>query len=311
MRSSVRRDGSFQNFYTESQVRNVLQEIGIRISNETSDDFLVLCPYHNNTHTPACEVNKTKGLFVCFSCGASGRLHEMVMHVDERGLVEAHRLIAKYKSDYDILELVENSLEPEPEQDFDETIIDKLHAGLLESDRGQKYWRTRGISKSTAVDFKLGYSAKRDMVITPVQDHLGKYVGFIGRSVQGKQFRNSDGMRKTSYVFNLHRVSGRQVVVVESSIDAMLLSQQGIDAVAIMGNSPSKRQIELLRRMSSGIIVVPDNDKAGAKMVHVVMEKIPEKFMGVNRIPGGKDIGDLSRSQLKTFAESIGNNQLI
>ena len=56
------------NIYTEDQIRRVLIGSGVNIETEFGNDFIIFCPYHNNSRTPAGEVAKDSGLFFCFGC---------------------------------------------------------------------------------------------------------------------------------------------------------------------------------------------------------------------------------------------------
>jgi DNA primase len=69
---------------------------------------------------------------------------------------------------------------------------------------------------------------------------------------------------QSGYVFNLDRQGwNRQcVIVVEGQFDAI-----AIDGVAIMTNEPNDAQIARLTGLGKEIIVVPDRDRPGAKML--------------------------------------------
>jgi len=60
------------------------------------------------------------------------------------------------------------------------------------------------------------------MVTIPVHSPDGIPVGFVGRSIEGKEFKNTPGLPKAKTLFNLHRVkTAGKVYVVESSFDAI------------------------------------------------------------------------------------------
>ena len=71
---------------------------------------------------------------------------------------------------------------------------------------------------------------------------MGKmFVGFVARSVEGKDFKNTPKLPKSKVLFNLHRAKiYDSVYVVESSFDAIRLDQCGIPAVATLGSNVSK-----------------------------------------------------------------------
>jgi hypothetical protein len=102
----------------------------------------------------------------------------------------------------------------------------------------------------------------RDRIIIPFYQD-GKVVGYTGRKVKpGNPKYLTDS--QSGYVFNLDRqVWNRQyVIVVEGQFDAI-----AIDGVAIMTNEPNDAQIARLTALNKEIIVVPDRDRPGAKML--------------------------------------------
>ena len=53
----------FNETYTEEQVERTLNGIGIDIVSQTESNFMIFCPFHNNSRTPAGTISKEKGLF--------------------------------------------------------------------------------------------------------------------------------------------------------------------------------------------------------------------------------------------------------
>ena len=66
--------------YSPSHMRAIVRQLGLQVVAETSNDFLCLCPFHGNRHTPSFSVSHQKGLYLCFnpSCNASGTIVELV-----------------------------------------------------------------------------------------------------------------------------------------------------------------------------------------------------------------------------------------
>jgi DNA primase len=160
--------------------------------------------------------------------------------------------------------------------------------------------------------FALGFSEKQDMVTVPVHAPDGMPVGFVGRSIEGKEFKNTPGLPKAKLLFNLHRVkSADRVYVVESSFDAIRLDQCGFPAVATLGSNVSNFQIDLLQKYFNNIIVIADNDEAGGNMKSRLLEKIGSKITVIQLNSKYKDIGDMSDEEIKnidiSFDKSIAN----
>jgi hypothetical protein len=106
-----------------------------------------------------------------------------------------------------------------------------------------------------------------DRVLIPFY-HDGKIVGYTGRKItEGKPKYLTDA--QPGYVFNLDaQTNDRQyTIVVEGQFDAI-----AIDGCAIMHNEPNDTQVMRLNALGREIIVVPDRDKAGAKMIKAAVD---------------------------------------
>ncbi len=289
--------------YSEDQVRRVLNGCGIDIESEMDNDFMIFCPYHNNFRTPAGEVSKTRGTFFCFSCQETKDLVELVMFVSNRTYFEAIRFITSKGKDTDIEQFVNKALVSIPEYiAFDELIIKRLNNQAIESPRAMSYYNGRRISKESVIKFGLGYSEKQDMVTIPVHSPDGLAVGFVGRSIEGKEFKNTPKLPKAKVLFNLHRVkTSSKVYVVESSFDAIRLDQVGLSAVATLGANVSNTQIDLLQKYFNDIVVIADNDEAGGNMKDRIIEKLRSRVSVIQLNKEYKDIGDMDDTAIKNL----------
>lgn len=292
------------NIYSEEQVKRVLAGSGISIESEVDSDFIIFCPFHGNHRTPAGEVDKSSGIFYCFSCHKACDLIELIMHTSARTYFEAARYIKSKETSVSIQDDIDNKLEKKPDfVEFDEFTVKRLNTAALESPRAIRYYQGRLITKESVKKFCLGFSEKQDMVTIPAHTPDGMCVGFIGRSIEGKAFKNTPGLPKSKILFNLHRVkTSRTVYVVESSFDAIRLDQCGMPAVATLGASVNGTQIDLLRKYFNDIIVIADNDEAGGNMKNKLVEKLGARVTVLQLEKQYKDIGDMDDESIKKLA---------
>ena len=103
-----------------------------------------------------------------------------------------------------------------------------------------------------------------DRVLIPFY-HLGKIVGYTARKITSgkpKYLTHS----QPGYVFNMDRqvedYDRQYVIVVEGQMDAI-----AIDGVAIMSNDVNSTQAARISALNRQVIVVPDRDRAGAKLL--------------------------------------------
>ena len=302
--------------YTKSDLRSILRSCGIEVISQSGDDFLCLCPFHHNTDSPAFAASYTKGLYICYNqyCNASGSILDLVMKLTNRNNFEAMRFIASNKmTEADRLEEeLKELLDDKPEfQEFPQSVQDKMHEDLIIHDvnASQAYFKMRKIYEEAWEHFGLGYSAKQELVTVPLHSPDGILVGVIGRSIEGKRFKNSPNLPRNKTMFNLHRAKreGGTIIIVESSFDAIRLWQAGFpNAIATLGGSISDTNIQNLNKYASTIILMVDNDGAGRALGKTIANKLKNKNVlwasynhDVVYPHGAKDVGDLTDEEIK------------
>jgi len=297
------------NTYTEDQIKRVLVGSGVTIESEVGSDFIIFCPYHNNTRTPAGEVSKESGLFFCFSCQQTAELQELIMKMTGRSYFESIRFIKSKEKETNIEDLVNKKLyKPKEFIQYDELLIKRLNNQALESPRALRYFEGRKITKKSMDKFSLGYSEKQDMVTIPVQSPDGMTIGFVARTVEGKEFKNTPGLPKSKILFNLHRVKqSNKIYVVESSFDAIRIDQVGLPAVATLGANVSSSQIELLKKYFNDVYIVSDNDDAGNTMANKLIDKLGGRSSIIKLDSIYKDIGDMLDSDIIELLQKSDN----
>jgi DNA primase len=289
------------NIYTQEQIKRVLVGAGVDIEAEFGNDYIIFCPYHNNNRTPAGEVAKDSGLFFCFGCQTTKNLEEFIMHMSGRTYFEAVRYIKSKETENDIEKLVNKTLVAPPEfVQYDELILKRLYNQLTVSDKAKNYLKYRKIEPTSWSKFSLGYSEKQDSVTVPMHSPDGMCLGFVARTIEGKDFKNTPGLPKGKILFNLHRVkSSGTVYVVESSFDAIRLDQIGFPAVATLGANVSNSQTRLLEKYFTNVVLIADNDEAGSIMKDKLIEKLGSLITVIRLDKNYKDIGDMEDAEIK------------
>jgi DNA primase len=295
--------------YTPEQIKRILAGSGINVESEVDSDYIIFCPFHNNHRSPAGEIDKRSGFFFCFSCQHVCDLTAFVMHTSSRTYFEAVRFIKSKETETDLSYQINQALVVKPDYTpYDELQIKRLNQQALDSPRALRYYSGRLINEASIRKFDLGYSEKQDMVTIPVASPEGVSVGFVGRSVEGKDFKNTPGLPKSKVLFNLHRVkASSKVYVVESSFDAIRLDQCGFPAVATLGANVSKIQTDLLQKYFNEIYVIADNDEAGGNMKDKLIERLGSRVSVIKLDKQYKDIGDMSDEAIKNLEESFDN----
>ena len=301
--------------YAPHQVKSVIKSCGINISHETNIEISFYCPFHNNTNSPSCSINKETGAWICFnpSCGENGTLVDIVKKILDKNDFQAIRYImADEFQTYDAFqETLENLFTDKPEfEEFSQDVLDKLYNELGSSNAARDYLKSRGITEDSMHYFKLGYSKNMNMVITPVHSPDGIPVGLVGRSIVDKTFKNSVNLPKNKTLFNIHRAKrvGDHVIIVESNFDAIRVYQAGFpNVVATLGGHISDDNIKLLNRYFNKITIMTDSDNAGRDLGKNICYKLRNKNLlwasyeyGKIYPHDAKDAGDMSDEEIKT-----------
>ena len=94
-------------------------------------------------------------------------------------------------------------------------------------------------------------------------------IGYTARGIYDNVKPKYHNSHEPNYVFNVDRQlkDAKFVVVVEGPFDAM-----AIDGVAICGNECSEIQADIIDSLGREVIVVPDADRAGAKLIDQAIE---------------------------------------
>ena len=296
--------------YTEEQIRRVLNGAGLDIEAEFGNDFIIYCPYHNNTRTPAGEVAKDSGLFFCFGCQTTKNLVELIMFTSNRSYFETVRYIKGKEQQSDIQTIVDKALYAPPDfVQYDELLIKRLNKQALDAPRAMNYFNGRRVTKESVIKFDLGYSEKQGSVTIPIHSPDGMCLGFVARTIEGKEFKNTPGLPKSKVLFNLHRVKSSSIVyVVESSFDAIRLDQVGFPAVATLGANVSVSQIRLLEKYFNNVVLIADNDEAGSIMKDKLVEKLGHLVTVISLDKKYKDIGDMDDDEIKKLEFQFDNS---
>ena len=301
--------------YAPSHVKEIVKSIGLNYFNEQNDQIAFYCPFHNNTHTPSCSINETSGAWICFnpSCGEFGSLTELVRRVLHINDFQALRFIlSKENAILDNFDSILNEvLEDKPEfEEFSKETLDRLHADLYGNKEAKDYLISRGINEESFDYFWLGYSNSIGMVTTPVHSPDGQPIGLVGRSVEGKAFKNSTNLPKSKTLFNIHRAKkiGDHVIIVESNFDAIRIHQAGFpNVVATLGGHMSQSNINLLNRYFNKIIIMTDSDIAGRELGMSIASRLKNKNILWASFDYGKiypheakDAGDMTDEEIKS-----------
>jgi DNA primase catalytic core len=167
----------------------------------------------------------------------------------------------------------------------------------------------------------------QDRVMLPICDARGRVVAFTGRLETepapdatfkpGKYLNSSDEVwNKGNHLYGLNLAEKairtlKFAYLVEGNLDVTQMHQRGLtNTVASGGTALTEAQIKLLKRYTSHVVVVPDNDSAGIKAMHKNSQALVAAGFRVEVLLPEKSKGDAKtdpdeflRTKLKTQPE--------
>ena len=96
-----------------------------------------------------------------------------------------------------------------------------------------------------------------------------KIVGYTARDITNNSSAKYITKSPKNFLFNTDRIKSKTkyLIVCEGIIDALAL-----DCIAITSNEASQEQIDYINQFKGEVIVCPDRDKAGQKLIHQAQE---------------------------------------
>ncbi len=231
--------------------------------------------------------------------------------------------------------------------DLNMRIAGTFHYLLLnssEAEKAREYLERRRISKEMIERFQLGYAPSDSSwlasflrkkgysdeilkksglfspnnfpypmfvsrLMFPVRSWQGKYIGFSGRDLTGRddvpKYKNTSDTPIYSKRHNLFGIyealetlkKGKDsAIIVEGNFDVISMHQAGLtSAVASLGTAFTEEQVKLLSRYVSRIDLMFDSDEAGQKSTDKAIALIHKAGLecSVHKLAGGKDASEI------------------
>lgn len=184
-------------------------------------------------------------------------------------------------------------------------------SSLLDHLHGQGFAPNLAFDAGLAKERRQGdgyYDAFRDRVVFPIRDTRGRVIGFGGRIIEGDgpKYLNSPETRlyeKSKVLYGLHAARRAiqqkdRVIVVEGYFDVLALQQAGFEeAVATCGTALTPEHLDIMRRLTSQVVLLQDSDEAGSRAAERALPLFLSAGLSPWRLmlPDAKDPDELIR----------------
>jgi|GEM_PF-2910033 len=270
----------------------------------------------NNDEKPSCGFFPDESSWHCFVCNMNGDIFLAAHLLEEKPKDGPQWVPQTLLYLADLLKVTVEFEEPTPEEKEKAQVYEVLkvaaelaHQGLKKSEAAMTYVKGRGW-ESVAGDFLLGYCSYDKLVeilsqkgyttdvmiragiihkemldrrlLFPIKDFHGRVVGFSSRWIkddESPKYINSSSSsvyQKSETLYNLYRISGDSVWVVEGLADVVSLYQKGIkNVVGLCGTSFTPDHVKILAKKGiKSIILCLDTDAAGSAAEDLIMGRL-------------------------------------
>lgn len=296
-------------------MEQVLAHYQVNWLRRKGDELRGRCPIHKGEGTDTFHVSVSKGAFHCFSCKKRGNVLDFVAAMEECGVRDAALKLVEYFS-VDGARGEASGGEGKREASLPRDPVEKpLAAELFNQpltfqlrgvDSTHPYLESRGIDRETAETFGVGYfpgkGSMAGRVVIPIQDEGGQLVAYAGRSIDETEpkYKLPAGFHKSAVLYNLHRVTAQEVIVVEGFFDCMRVWQSLHPfVVALMGNSLSPAQERLLVKQFRKVTLLLDGDEAGRSGSAEISQRLVRRvFVRIIDVPEGKQPDSMTAEEI-------------
>ncbi len=140
-------------------------------------------------------------------------------------------------------------------------------------------------------------------VVIPIHNERGELVAYAGRAIDGSEprYKLPAGFHKSLELFNLHRVTEAEVILVEGFFDCMKVWQSlNPFVVALMGSTMSQQQEQIITARFKRVTILLDGDEAGRKAADGIAARLIRKLhVRIIDLPDGKQPDQLSIEELQ------------
>lgn len=127
-------------------------------------NYFGVCPFHED-HSPSMSVSKEKGIYKCFSCGATGNVFKFVSDYENVSFPEAVRIVAE-KVGISLKNTIEIKKVPKNEKEYQIMNISCMfYQNNLQTDHGKaarEYLQERGLNEEMIKEFQIGLALDKN-----------------------------------------------------------------------------------------------------------------------------------------------------
>ena len=283
-------------------IGEVLRELGISYK-DMGGEAVARCPAHDDSH-PSWSCNLRTGAHHCFSCGFAGSLAGLASYVLDLPYPEAVLWVNARAGAARVTAWREDQALREVNFSPAYMKLSEASLALFTDPPGKEIW-ARNTTLDDCQDFGILWSPDTEDWIFPIRDPYNNELwGWQRKSARERRYRNYPaGVRKSETLFGLGSFAhGSTAILVESPVDCAVLATCGIrGGLASYGVQVSNKQLSLVHRLASDLVLALDNDHDGIRETDRIMHEynlLPVRAFDYGDC-GEKDVGRMALSDIR------------
>ena len=260
------------------------------------DNLPAFCPFHKEgkegrpslyVYIGSQSISRHVGMAFCHTCNKGWTLTGLL-----KDLKVGPQIVDTFKK---VLEeqAPKARVDPFRTLDFSVPILPEAILGVFEYI--PKALVAEGFNPELLKEYDIGFDRDRKRITFALRDHQGNLVGISGRTVRGEMPRykiyrsefyeisRNYEFKKGRILYGLDKFYPRRMY---TSIDMPVILCEGFkaclwcvqsgytDSVAMLGSFLSREQRTLLQRVTNKVVIFLDNDEAGRRATHQVIEQL-------------------------------------
>ena len=301
------------NSYSQDQIKNALENLGYKLSDK-GKEWRARPLYRDSDNDTSLSIKKEGGYWTDFARNVSGRLEDLI----EKTLNKPKGFAETWLKNEGFVKTIkkENEIREEMplhyEKFFDKSLLEKLYPDYA-------YWKRRGVSEETLIDFGGGVCRTGKMngrYVFPIFDENKNIRGFAGRSlyqnneVKWKLIGKRSEWRYPLFITKEEIENKKECYIVESIGDGLKLWDAGIKNFIITFGLNSLDHIcyTLVSLDPSKIIISFNNDivsgktsgagNSAARLFYKNLLTFFSKDQVSIKLPTKNDLGEMSKEEI-------------
>lgn len=176
-------------------------------------NFFGVCPFHED-HSPSMSVSREKGIFKCFSCGATGNVFKFVSDFENISFAQAVSKIAE-KIGMPLKGVFEVQKETPHKEEYKTMELASLFfQNNLQTARGveaTEYLKKRGLDEKTIADFQIGLALDKNSLGTFLKQKKYENQYLVNLGLQNQNRLNFYDIFVNRIMFPIHNINGEIV----------------------------------------------------------------------------------------------------